>query len=119
VGREETQFQPGQSGNPKGRPKSKPITETVKVSLEEPVRGKSGKTKRQALVDRLIGIALTGKRSEAIQAMKLILAYSDGLPTQRVEHDFYDAARRAAEERGLNPDRVIHLYEQLKRQKAG
>lgn len=40
-----------------------------------------------------------------------------GKPTQ--PFDFHEAARRAAEERGLNPDRVIHLYEQLKRQKAG
>ena len=51
--------------------------------------------------------------------MKLIFSYTDGLPVQQVEVDFHDAARRAAEERGLNPDRVIHLYEQLKRQKAG
>jgi hypothetical protein len=112
-------FVKGQSGNPSGRPKRKPITDSLRAELEQPVRGKSGKTKRQALVDRLLLIALSGKRSEALAAMKLIFSYTDGLPTQQVEIDFYDAARRAAEERGLNPDRVIHLYEQLKRQKAG
>jgi hypothetical protein len=112
-------WEPGQSGNPAGRKRTKPISDSLRTELEQPVRGKSGKTKRQALVDRLLLIALTGKRTEALAAMKLILSYTDGLPVQQVEVDFYDAARRAAEERGLNPDRVIHLFEQLKRQKVG
>ena len=110
-----TRFQPGQSGNPLGRPKRKPITELLAAELEKSAI-KNGQTREQRMVERLVTIALTGKRSESLQAMKLIFAYRDGLPTQRLEVDFYDAARRAAEERGLNPDRVIHLYEQLKRQ---
>lgn len=111
-------FVKGQSGNPSGRPKRKPITDSLRAELEQPVRGKSGKTKRQALVDRLLLIALTGKRSEALPAMKLIFAYADGLPTQQVEVDVYDVARELAQARGLDPERVINLYEQIKRRRA-
>lgn len=111
-------WEPGQSGNPSGRRKTKPVTDALKASLEEPVRGKSGKTKRQALVDRLLLIALTGKRSEALAAMKLIFSYSDGLPNQQVEVDVYDAARRQAEARGLDPERVVSLYEEIKRKRT-
>lgn len=107
-------FEPGQSGNPGGRPKRKPITDLLAAELEK-AAGKSDVTTGQKLAKRLLGIAMQGKRSDSVAAMRLIMSYTDGLPTQQVEIDFYDAARRAAEERGLNPDRVIHLYEQLKR----
>ena len=70
-------WEPGQSGNPGGRPKRRPIADSLKDALDQAV-GKSGKTKRQALVDRLLGIALTGKRAESLAAMKLILAYKIG-----------------------------------------
>jgi hypothetical protein len=111
-------WEPGQSGNPGGRKRTKPISDSLRTELEQPVRGKSGKTKRQALVDRLLLIALTGKRTEALAAMKLIFSYTDGLPTQQVEVDVYDVARELAQARGLDPERVINLYEQIKRRRA-
>lgn len=39
-----------------------------------------------------------------------------GKPTQPI--DIYDAARRLAEERGLDPDRVINLFDAIKRRQA-
>lgn len=111
-------WEPGQSGNPGGRRKTKPITDSLRAELEQPVRGKSGKTKRQAMVDRLLLIALTGKRTEALAAMKLILAYTDGLPVQQVEVDVYDVARELAQARGLDPERVVNLFETIKRKRA-
>lgn len=105
-------FEPGQSGNPGGRPKRKPITDLLAAELEK-VAGKS--TQGQKLVKRLLSIATQGKRSDSVAALRLIMAYTDGLPVQAVELDIYDAARRAAEERGLDPERVITLYETLKR----
>ena len=49
------------------------------------VYGKNGKTRDQRLVERLVTIALEGKRAEALRAMQLILAYRDGLPITRTE----------------------------------
>jgi hypothetical protein len=108
-------FEPGQSGNPGGRPKRKPITEMLTLELEK-LAARSSQAKGQKIVERLVSIALNGKRTDSIAAIRLIMSYTDGLPVQAVEVDLYDGLRRVAEERGLNPDRVIHLYEQLKRQ---
>lgn len=111
-------WEPGQSGNPGGRKRTKVITDSLRSELEQPVRGKSGKTKRQALVDRLLLIALTGKRTEALAAMKLIFSYTDGLPTQQVEVDLYDVARELAVARNLDPERVVNLIDVVKRRRA-
>lgn len=107
-------FQPGQSGNPTGRPKRKPVTEAILAELAKD-HGKGGKTKLQAMVERLVRLVISGKPREAIEAAKLLASYTDGLPVQMVEVDIYDAARRLAEERGLDPDKVISLYESIKR----
>jgi hypothetical protein len=110
-------FQPGQSGNPTGRPKRRPIADLLLAELEK-AAGRSDATKAEKLVERLVGIALTGKRSESVAAANLIIAYTDGLPTQRVEVDVYDTARQMALERGLDPDKVIDLYEKIKQQRG-
>jgi hypothetical protein len=60
---EHTQFKPGQSGNPGGRPKTKPITEALRELLASvgPVLGE--KTNAQSLADRLLVMALNGDLS--------------------------------------------------------
>ena len=37
------------------------------------------------MVERLVSIALSGKRAESLRAMQVILAYTDGLPIARTE----------------------------------
>lgn len=63
------QFKPGQSGNPKGRPKkNKNFVEDVKGEMNELIQiqeqGKLKKiTKQKALVKRIVADALSGKTS--------------------------------------------------------
>lgn len=110
-------FQPGQSGNPTGRPKRKPVTEALLAELAKP-HGRNGATKLEAMVTRLVKTVISGKPREAVEAAKLIMTYTDGLPVQMVEVDVYDAARRLAEERGLDPEKVVSLFDAIKARRA-
>lgn len=110
-------FQPGQSGNPTGRPKRKPVTEALLAELAKS-HGRNGATKLEAMVARLVKTVISGKPREAVEAAKLIMSYTDGLPVQMVEVDVYDAARRLAEERGLDPEKVVSLFDAIKARRA-
>ena len=75
----DTQFKPGQSGNPKGRPPKKPVTAAgilFDVFLEEMVVQKSGiehKMPRLAvLANQIIADALTGDKKAIEQVLKLL-----------------------------------------------
>lgn len=107
---------PGAGRKPGGTSKAGPGKPAKRKIYESPIRAAEGRIRDRLpeLVDVALRLALEdGNERMLIYCIDRIL----GKPTQPI--DFYDAARRAAEERGLNPDRVIHLYEQLKRQKAG
>lgn len=82
--REDTQFRPGVSGNPGGRPSTRHLTDLLAIELGKPA-ARSGQSRDQRMIQRLVSIALEGKRSEALRAMQLILAYRDGLPIARTE----------------------------------
>jgi hypothetical protein len=69
----------GQSGNPGGRPKSKPITEALLKELKAKGPGKLSHTQEMAW--RLVQLAIAGD----VAAAKLVLSYVDGLPIQNVE----------------------------------
>lgn len=105
-------FKPGQSGNPGGRPKARHLTEILGAELDKPA-SKNGQTRAQRMMERLVTIALTGKRGEAIQAMKLILAYRDGLPVQPVDIEIRRVAERLAADYGLNADDLIREAEEI------
>lgn len=111
-------FQPGKSGNPAGRPKRKPITEAMLAELAKP-HGRQGKTKLEAMVSNMVTFAISGRSKEAVEVFKIILSYTDGLPVQTVEVDVYDAARREAEARGLDPEKVVSILEGLKQRRVG
>lgn len=61
------------------------------------------------LVDVALKMALDGDKSLLVYCIDRVL----GRPTQPI--DVYGAARRLALERNLDPDRVINLYEVIKR----
>jgi hypothetical protein len=111
-------FKPGQSGNPSGRQKRKPITEALLAELAKP-HGRKGTTKLQAMVANMVTFAISGRSKEAVDVFKIILSYTDGLPVQTVEIDVYDAARREAEARGLDPEKVVSILEGLKQRRTG
>ena len=76
-------FQPGQSGNPAGKPKGTlSITTAVKRRLEAFV--KRGKTKRELdrLVDTILKKAIEDGDTHTIKA---IWSYVDGLPKQSID----------------------------------
>lgn len=106
-------WKPGQSGNPGGRPKRKPITEAMLAELAKE-HGRRGMTKLDAFVASLVAIVIKGKGKESVEAAKLIMSYTDGLPVQVVELDIYDVARREAEARGLDPDKVVSILDALR-----
>lgn len=111
-------WQPGQSGNPSGRPKRRPIADALKEALDQQ-HGRGDRTKRQALVDRLLSIALTGKRSEALAAMKLILAYTDGLPVQPIDLEVRRAAEKIAAQTGADPEWLVKRAQEIAAEASG
>ena len=112
MAREETQFKPGQSGNPGGRPKSRHLTDLLGVELAK-AASKNGQTREQRMVERLVSIALTGKRGEALRAMQLIFSYRDGLPVQPVDIEIRRVAERLAADFGLDADELIREAEEI------
>ncbi len=72
----------GQSGNPAGRPKKKPITEAYERLLEEKVPGDpKGRTWAQALAESMMRQALKGKIQAAIE----VTDRTEGRPSQAVD----------------------------------
>ena len=74
-------FQPGQSGNPNGRPKGViSLKEKLRQQLNEVVAA-DGMTAGDALVRTTLQAALKGDKA----ARELVWAYVDGKPTQSVD----------------------------------
>jgi len=111
-------FKPGQSGNPSGRRKHKPFTDAILAALAKPSRKKGCATQLDAVIANLVRIMANGRGKEAVEAFKLVMAYTDGLPVQTVEVDVYDAARREAEARGLDPEKVVSILQGLRDRRA-
>src|SRR4051794_3473748 len=78
-----TQFKPGISGNPSGRPRGTSLTARLRDKLDEPAPGEPGKVLADVIADRLIELA-TDKARPDRAAIELILAHVDGKPHQSV-----------------------------------
>jgi hypothetical protein len=111
-------WKPGQSGNPGGRPKKNPITDAVLKELAKQ-HGRQGKTKLEAAVASFVTLMISGKPKDQLEAFKVLLPYTDAQMPQTVELDVYDAARREAEARGLDPEKVVSILEGLKQRRVG
>ena len=72
-------FVEGISGNLEGRPKERAVSEILREYLEgeDPDRKVE---RKKALVEKLYKMSIAGE----VQAIRTLLAYSDGLPLQRV-----------------------------------
>jgi hypothetical protein len=70
-------FQPGQSGNPAGRPKSKPFREAIQRALEE---AGDDKVSLRAVATALVGKAMMGD----VPAIKELADRMDGKVAQAI-----------------------------------
>ena len=72
----EHRFKPGQSGNPKGRPISKPLTEALKTALA---------ADNGAAIQELVAVAVKKARQGDFRFWREILDRVDGKVTDRLE----------------------------------
>jgi len=76
-----TRFQPGQSGNPNGKPKWKLLSDTYRAKLAELVPGdKLGRNYAEAIADAAFAAALEGQ----IGAIQEIADRTEGKPAQAI-----------------------------------
>ena len=73
---EEKKWKPGQSGNPKGRPKKRPFADKVEELLE----------KNPEMLEGIALQALSKAQSGDQQALKLVSERLDGKPAQQLIH---------------------------------
>jgi hypothetical protein len=76
-----TRFQPGQSGNPAGRPKGQSLTARLRRYLDAP--GKDGRPRADRLAETLAELALSGD----IRAIRMVLDRLDGKALDRIKVD--------------------------------
>lgn len=76
-------FQPGQSGNPGGRPKSKLLSEAYKAILETEIT--RGKDKGKTVAEAIAGVMATESRNGKVNAAAEIADRVEGKPRQAYE----------------------------------
>jgi hypothetical protein len=110
----------------------RPVGTVKRVLHETPIRAAEKKIADRLpwLVDKLIELAdgiyeektigeaavIVYKRAPDRQAAEYLMDRVMGKPTQPV--DVYDTARRLAEERGLDPAKVISIFDGLRKKRA-
>lgn len=104
-------FLPGQSGNPGGRPKRRPITDAVLRELDKAVRG--GGTNAEKAAAHLVKLMFHRDPRVALEASKLVLAYVEGMPSQSITIDIQQRAKRLAEQSGADPQWLIKRAEEI------
>jgi Family of unknown function (DUF5681) len=77
----DTQFQPGQSGNPSGRPRTKPITDRLREALEE--IGDDGRPLAEAVMRQWLSMVADGD----VSALRELLDRVEGTVVQGLKHE--------------------------------
>ena len=103
-------FQPGESGNPNGRPKRTKLTEALTAQLAEMAPAAPEKTIAETIAKALIDEALKGN----VQAIREIGDRTEGKPRQSLEIDarLFDW-RELARANGLSEQDVLHEAQRL------
>ena len=73
-------WKPGQSGNPKGRPKGISLVDALQAVLKAKAED-SGRPVKTLVAEKLVELALAGN----LEAIKLCFEYTDGKPAQPVD----------------------------------
>jgi hypothetical protein len=104
------QFEPGESGNPAGRPKRTRLTDALTVKLAENAPGASEETIAERIAQALVDEALNGN----VQAIREIGDRTEGKPRQALDiNATLMDWREMAKEYGLSEDDVINEAKQL------
>lgn len=102
-----TQFKPGQSPNPGGRPKGVSISRLVRDALLQQSADGSGLTKAEKVAEKVVDLAAEGN----MQAIPLVWRYMDGEPKQARELSLRELAEALAAELGLDPAALLIAFE--------
>jgi hypothetical protein len=103
-------FQPGQSGNPAGRPKVIVVSEALRAQLAQQMPGADESTFAEALAKALIDKALSGD----VLAAREVLDRVEGKPKQSIDVDMNVLDwRRLAQSHGISERDVIDQARQL------
>jgi hypothetical protein len=71
-------WQPGQSGNPKGRPRIKELREAAKRLMQS--AAEDGSTKAESVILRIYENVMSNKPSDAVHWARLLVEITDGKP---------------------------------------
>jgi hypothetical protein len=86
-----SRFQPGQSGNPRGRPKRRTIKADLRDALSATTGRSDGSTKQETLVQKLVDDAVGGD----LASMKLLFALTASLLRDESDPEPDEADRQA------------------------
>jgi hypothetical protein len=103
-----SRFRAGQSGNPGGRPKHKPLTDELVRLLKAKPDG-SAQTNARLVAEKLIANARAGD----VPSARLLFEYVEGKPVQPVEIEIRETAERIAAESGLDATELIRRAEAI------
>lgn len=101
-------WKPGQSGNPKGRPKNRPLSDALHAMLEKPFYANvlhPDATAAEQIVHRMIWAALHEPGYIGIEARKDLWDRAEGKPTQITEV-FGQGGPLFKAYIGIDPDKV-------------
>jgi hypothetical protein len=87
-------WKPGQSGNPRGRPKTRTLSEELRARLKEQYPGRSDATYGQMLAHKLVDLAIDGE----IAAIREVFDRTEGKPKQVVDVNVEERKREMVED---------------------